>query len=46
MVLSTPVTISPDQEFSDSAGALEGRPVVLVVEDEVLVRIVQVDESG
>ena len=44
MVLSTPVTISPDQEFSHSAGALEGRPVVLVVEDEVLVRIVQVDE--
>src|SRR5215208_2594507 len=39
----TPMTISPSQEFSDSAGELEGRPVVLVVEDEVLVRIVQVD---
>jgi two-component system, response regulator PdtaR len=37
------MTISPSQEFSDSAGELEGRPVVLVVEDEVLVRIVQVD---
>ena len=43
MLVSTPMTISPSQEFSDSAGELEGRPVVLVVEDEVLVRIVQVD---
>jgi two-component system, response regulator PdtaR len=39
----TPMAISPSQEFSDSAGELEGMPVVLVVEDEVLVRIVQVD---
>jgi hypothetical protein len=36
------MTINPSQEFSDSAGELEGRPVVLVVEDEVLVRIVQI----
>jgi two-component system, response regulator PdtaR len=37
------MTMRFSHEFSGSAGELEGRPVVLVVEDEVLVRIVQVD---
>jgi hypothetical protein len=40
------MTISPSQEFSDPAGKLKGRRVVVVVEDEVLVRIARLSSPS